>query len=79
MFAMRDSKHDIPYLMRKELQVNDKLRDLIRSVGTPHVVVNDNTKTITGKAWLDTLQTFCVDDHCSEVYHQNQNLIQLRG
>ena len=79
MFSMRDSKYDIPYLMRKESQANEKLRDLFRSVGAPRVMVNDNAKTMTGKAWLDTLRQFCVDGHCSEAYHQNQNLAERRG
>ena len=79
MFAFRDCKHDVPYLMRKESQASDKLRDLIRSIGAMKVMVNDNAKAMTGHAWLDTLRTFCIEDHCSEAYHQNQNLAERRG
>ena len=79
MFAFRDCKHEVLYLMRKESQAADKLRDLIRSVGAPHVLVNDNDKAMMGNAWMDTLRQFCIDDHCSEAYHQNQNLAERRG
>ena len=50
MFAFRDSKHEVPYLIRKEYQINEKLRDLIRSIGTPCVMINDIANAMTGNA-----------------------------
>ena len=40
MFAFRDCKHEVPYLMRKESQASEKFRDLVRSVGAMRVMVN---------------------------------------
>lgn len=68
MFAVRDSSHDVIYMTLMELQASDTLRDLICSVSTMQTMVNDNGKTITGNAWLEILHTFCINDHCSEVF-----------
>ena len=76
MFAFRDCKHEVPYLMRKESQASDKFRDMVRTVGTMRVMVNDNAKTMTGNAWFDVLRTFCIDDHASEAYHQNKMCVK---
>ena len=32
-----------------------------------------------GNAWLDTLRSFCIEDHCSEAHHQSQNLAERCG
>ena len=79
MFSFRDCKHDVPYLMQKDSQTSEKLCDLVRSVGAPRVMANDNVKVMTGHAWLKLLRTDCIDDHCSEACHQNQNLAERRG
>ena len=79
MFAFRDSKHEVPYLMRKESQASEKFCDLVRSVGAMRFMVNDNAKNMTGNAWFDILRTFCIDNHASEAYHQNQNLAERKG
>ena len=78
MFALRDCKHEIPYIMHKKLQASEKVRYRICSVSAPHVMVNDNDRTMIGKAWMDTLRTFCTNDHLSEAYYQNQNLAERR-
>ena len=79
MFTFQYCKHDVPYLMRKESQASYKLCDLVRSVGTIRVMINNNTNAMTGHAWMNILRTFCIEDHCSEAYHQNQNLAEHRG
>ena len=79
MFALCYCKHNVPYLMCKESQASDKLLDLVRRIGAMKVMLNDNAKAMTGHAWLDILRTFCIEDHCSEAYHQNQNLAERRG
>ena len=43
------------------------------------VMVNDNARTMTGNDWFEVLRTFCIDDHASEAYHQNQNLAERKG
>ena len=79
IFTFRDCKHEVPYLMRKESQASEKFRDLVRSVGAMRVMVNNNAKTMKGNTWFDVLSTFCINDHASEAYLQNQNLAERKG
>ena len=79
MFSLCDCGHDVPYLMRKESQASNCFRDFVRQIGAPRVIVNDNAKTMTGNNWLSVCRDFCIEDHNSEAYHQNQNLAERRG
>ena len=79
MFSLRDCGHDVPYLMRKESQASNCFRDFVCQIGAPRVIVNDNAKAMTGNNWLSVCRDFCIKDHNSEAYHQNQNLAERRG
>lgn len=79
MFALKESGHDVPYLMRKESQASTRFQDYVREIGAPRAIVNDNAKTMTGENWLSVCRTFCIEAHQSEAYHQNENLAERRG
>ena len=65
--------------MRKESYTGDKFSDLVRIVGAPRAMVNDNAHTMTGKDWFKVLCVNCIDDHANEAYCQNHNFAERRG
>ena len=79
LFALKHSKVDYIYLMRKKSQAAEKFSDFVRNVGAPNYVINDSAMELTGDAWLTVARKAIIDTYCSEPFHQNQNLAERRG
>ena len=77
--ALLHSQVDDVRLMRRESEVCDHFQDFIRQVGAPNISVTDCASSFLGKSWKALLRKYCIDDHATEPYHQNQNVSERRG
>jgi hypothetical protein len=64
--------------MRRESEGPAALEDLVRDIGAPTFLRNDNSKMQTGLKWRDVLRKYCIGEQTTEPHHPQQNPAERR-
>ena len=73
LFVFRESEFIKPYGMRSESEGPSRLQDLIREIGAPFHIHNDNSKMQTSEAWRELERTYNISDSTTEPHNPQQN------
>ena len=64
--------------MHRESEGPSALEDLVRDIGAPTFIRNDNSKMQTGFKWRDVLRKYCIGEQTTEPHHPQQNPAERR-
>ena len=78
VFVFCDSKYVKVYGMQTESEGPSKLQDLIRQIGAPFHLHNDNSHMQTGNTWAELERTYNISSSTTEPHHPHQNLAERK-
>jgi hypothetical protein len=62
-----------PFGMKTESEGPSKLKTFVRQIGTPFLLMNDNSKMQTGSRWMDICDNYNIGTSTTEPHHPWQN------
>ncbi len=72
-FVGKNSGYTVTIPIKSKAQVHNTLQDFIRDIGAPLFLVTDRAKEETLGEWQAICCTYCIKQHTTESYYQNQN------